>query len=64
MGQFKDLISLDSKEIMPEIYLFDLAEYDSQGQILVTVYSDKVTIAHRSRISERWSYPTSANRVV
>lgn len=71
MGKFKDLTCLDtppmpplgSDQPMPEVYVFDLSEYELSGQILVTIYANRLSIAHRTRQSERWSAPRVARRL-
>ena len=69
MGKLKDLLlatdttPFGSDQPLPEVHVFDLTEYELPGQILVTIYSDRLTIAHRSRQSDRWSAPRTAKRI-
>lgn len=69
MGKFKDTLCRDTPPIptdatLHEIHLFDLSEYELPGQILVTILSDKVSIAYKGRQSERWSAPSTAKRLL
>jgi hypothetical protein len=48
---------------MPEVYVFDLSEYELSGQILFTIYANRLSISHRTRQSERWSAPRVARRL-
>lgn len=69
MGKFKDTLCRDTPPMpmdatLPEVHVFDLSEYELSGQILVTIHSDKVSIAYRGRQSERWSAPSTAKRLL
>jgi len=69
MGKLKDLLlssdtpPLGSDQPLPEVHVFDLTEYELPGQMLVTIYGDRLTIAHRSRQSESWSASRIAKRL-
>ena len=58
MGKMKDTVCFDTPPEQPRVHVFDLIELDLPGQLLVTIYSDKVTIAHRARQSARWTAPS------
>jgi hypothetical protein len=64
MGQMKDLISHDVDEVVPETYVIDLADFDLVGQMLISRYSDRVTMAYRENVRDRWSAPSISKRVI
>jgi hypothetical protein len=64
MGQMKDLTSHDVDEVVPETYIIDLADFDLAGQMLISRYSDRATIAYREHVRDRWSAPSITKRLI
>jgi hypothetical protein len=44
-------------ETQMKTYTLDAECLDLEGELLVTVYEDRVTVAHREKPSARWSVP-------
>jgi hypothetical protein len=40
-----------------KIYTLDAEHLGLEGELLVTVYEDRVTMAHRDKPRDRWSVP-------
>ena len=60
MGKMKDTVCFDTPPEQPRVHVFDLEELDLPGQLLITIYDDRVTVAHRGRPSARWTAPSTA----